>query len=98
MRDLVAAADAGDSAAKLAIEIFCVAIRRRIAAYAAELSGIDMLVFTGGIGEHSARIRDRVCQGLGFLGNVPIKVLPSEEDRQIARHCRALLEALSETA
>jgi acetate kinase len=113
MRDLEAAADTGDSEAQLALEIFCTRIRKTIAAYAAVLGGLDMLVFAGGIGEHSARVRGTVCSGLEFLGialdqpgnqahaktistdasKVRIAIVPSEEDRQIARHCRALLRA-----
>jgi acetate kinase len=91
MRDLETAADGGDQRAQLAIEIFCTSIRKTIAAYAAVLGGLDMLVFTAGIGEHSARIRNSVCEGLQFLGTFPVRVVPSQEDRQIARHCRTLL-------
>lgn len=57
-----------DPDAKLAIEIFCYTIRKYIGAYAAALEGIDTLVFTGGIGEHSAPIRNRICSHLTFLG------------------------------
>ena len=111
MRDLEAAADAGDAEAQLAIEVFCASIRKVIAAYAAVLGGLELLVFAGGIGEHSPRIRRTVCQGLQFLGisiddpanqlatgrispnqsKVSVSVVPSQEDRQIARHCRALM-------
>ena len=68
MRDLEAAADGGDQAAQLAIGVFCTSIRKAIAAYSAVLGGLDMLVFTGGIGERSARIRGNVCRGLRHLG------------------------------
>lgn len=95
MRDLEAAADAGDRQAELAIEVFCASIRKTIAAYAAVLGGLDLLVFTGGIGEHSARVRSSVCDGLAFLGlsvdDARVRVMASQEDRQIARHCRALM-------
>jgi acetate kinase len=112
MRDLEAAAGAGDQKAQLAIEVFCNAIRKVVAAYAAVLGGLDMLVFTGGIGENSAQVRSDVCRGLDFLGisiddpanqsndsmisakisKVPVRVYPSQEDRQIARHCRAMMQ------
>ena len=120
MRDLEAAADARDQKAELAIEVFSISIRKFVAAYAAVLGGLDMLVFTGGIGEHSARVRSKVCRGLEFLGILidesanqshrrtisrkgsksQICVIPSQEDCQIARHCRTLMnmdgcEALS---
>ena len=91
MRDLETAADGGDPKAQLAIDIFCTSIRKTIAAYAAVLGGLDLLVFSGGIGEHSARIRNSVCEGLQFLGSFPVLVVPSQEDRQIARHCRKLV-------
>ena len=68
MRDLESAIAGGDQKAQIAIEVFCTGIRKVVAAYAAVLGGLDMLVFSGGIGEHSARVRNRVCNGLGFLG------------------------------
>jgi len=68
MRELEEAAKQSDTKAQLAIEIFCARIRETVAAYAAVLGGLDLLVFTGGIGEHSARVRHDVCAGLSFLG------------------------------
>ena len=104
MRQLEAAATTGDPQARLAIDIFCTAIRQVVAAYAALLGGLDLLVFSGGIGEHSATVRNQVCAGLTFLGvpqpdqpapnhpqQVQVRVIPSQEDLQIARHCHALL-------
>jgi len=57
-----------DRRATLAIEIFCQRIRKYIGAYLAEMGGADAIVFTGGIGENSAPIRQRVCTGLEWLG------------------------------
>jgi acetate kinase len=94
VRDLEAAADGGDQKAQLAIEIFCRSIRKTIAAYAAVLGGLDLLVLAGGIGEHSVRIRNSVCESLQFLGVFSVLVVPGQEDRQIARHCRKLLNIL----
>lgn len=68
MRDVQAAADAGDSRAKLALAIFCYRIRKYIGAYAAAMGGIDAIVFTGGIGENCPQIRAAACDGLEFLG------------------------------
>jgi len=51
-----------------ALELFCYSIRKMTGAMAAALNGIDTLVFTGGIGEHAAVIRSRVCDGLQYLG------------------------------
>jgi acetate kinase len=108
---LQSAAQNGDANAKQAIEIFCYAIRKFIASYAAALEGLDMLVFTGGIGEKSAIVRAGVCAPLHFMGIlidtaaneksaatissaqsvVRVRVIVTEEDRQIARHSRELL-------
>lgn len=57
-----------DPAADLAIRMFCYGIRKFIGAYAAVLGGLDMLVFTGGIGERAAPVREEICHGLEFLG------------------------------
>ena len=96
MRNLETLADGGDRNSQLAIDIFCTAIRKTIAAYTTELSGLDLLIFSGGIGEHSAGVRSRVCAGLNFLGisiddSAKVRVIPSQEDLQIARHCHRLL-------
>ena len=58
----------GDRRARLAVEAFCASVRRRIGAYHAELGGADAVVFSGGIGENSAEIRRRVCEGLACMG------------------------------
>lgn len=68
VRDLEKAAAEGDPRANLALEIFAYRAAKYIASYAVPLGGIDALVFTAGIGEHSARIRRRICDRLGFLG------------------------------
>jgi acetate kinase len=54
--------------AKLAVDSFCYSARKFIGAYAAALGGLDALIFTAGVGENSAAVRGRICQGLGFLG------------------------------
>ena len=67
MRDLLAL-EAGDRRAGLAVSLFCYQARKWIGSYAAVLGGLDTLVFAGGIGENAPVIRERICQGLGFLG------------------------------
>lgn len=67
VRDLLEREGTDDRAAE-AVELFCYSVRKQIGAYAAALGGLDILVFTGGIGEHSPMIRKRICYGLGFLG------------------------------
>lgn len=68
MRDLLARGEAGDAAAQLAIEIFARRARKSIGALAASMGGLDAVVFTGGIGEHAAKVRESICSGLSFLG------------------------------
>jgi len=69
MRELLAEeAENGDRRARLAIDIFCQRVRKYIGAYFAELGGADAIVFSGGIGENSAAIRERICRGLVALG------------------------------
>ena len=95
----------------LAIDIFATAVAKTMAAYLVSLAGLDLLVFTGGIGEHSAGFRAAVCERLRALGlrldaaaneahtelisapssSVSIRVLPAQEDLQIARHVCAML-------
>ena len=82
-----------DLQAALALNIFAVSVRKVIGAYTALLGGIDLLVFTGGIGEHSDRIRSAASDGLQFLGLTPekIQVVSTQEEKQIARRCRAMI-------
>jgi acetate kinase len=54
--------------AKLALDMFCYRIRKYIGAYAAAMNGVNIIVFTGGIGENSALVRAEVCKGLTFMG------------------------------
>lgn len=68
MRDLLEAEESGHERASLAVQAFVYEIKKLIGAYAAAMGGLDAVVFTGGIGERSALIRDRVCMGLEFLG------------------------------
>ena len=68
LRQVEEAADAGNARARLAIDVFVNGIVRYIGAYYAELGGLDHLVFTGGIGEHSTTIRKKVCDSLMHMG------------------------------
>jgi acetate kinase len=67
MRDLLAA-EARDTRASEAVALFCYQVSKWIGSFAAALGGVDTLVFAGGIGEKAAPIRERICDGLGFLG------------------------------
>ncbi|MCU1449688.1 MAG: acetate/propionate family kinase [Acidimicrobiales bacterium] len=68
MRDVEAALARDDDAAGLAYGVYLHRLRSSVAAMAASLGGLDALVFTGGVGEHSARVRVDTCSGLAFLG------------------------------
>jgi acetate kinase len=67
MRSLHAAASSNGDA-RLAIQMFCYSVRKEIAAMIAALEGIEMIVFTGGIGENDARVRSMICMGLAYNG------------------------------
>jgi acetate kinase len=69
MRELLAeSAENNDRRARLAIEIFCYRASKYIGAYLAAMNGADALIFTGGIGENSARIREMICERLSWMG------------------------------
>jgi acetate kinase len=82
MRTLAAAADGGHARARLAIEVFCYRLAKGLLALAAGLDRIDALVFTGGIGEHSATVRARTLAHLGVLN-------PALDESLNAAHGRA---------
>jgi acetate kinase len=68
MREVEAAADRGDQDARLAIDVYVHRLAGGIAAMSAATEGVDLLAFTGGVGEHSALIRQRAAQQLAYLG------------------------------
>lgn len=69
MRELLAEAHENDDRrARLAIEIFCYRVKKYIGSYLAATGGTDALIFTGGIGENSAEIRQKICEGLEWFG------------------------------
>ncbi len=86
MREILAAASAGTADAVLALEVYAHRLRASIAAMAASLGGIDVLVFTGGVGERSAPVRAMAAAGLGFLGVAvdPARNADGEADRPIS--------------
>jgi acetate kinase len=69
MRDLLDESDENnDRRAVLSVEMFAYRARKYVGAYLAAMNGADAIVFTGGIGENSPRIRDRICAGLEWIG------------------------------
>ncbi len=98
VRDLLARAP-GDREAALAISIYGYTIRKAIGAFAAALGGVDLLIFTGGIGEHAPIVRREACRDLEGLG---IEIDPERNERGARRissdgsRCRVLLIAADE--
>ncbi len=68
MRDIESRAADGDESCRLALHVFTHRLRKQIGAYAAAMGGVDVIAFTGGIGENSSLVRHRTLQRLGFLG------------------------------
>lgn len=68
VRNLEKLAQKGDTRAKLAIDVFCYRIKKYIGAYAAVLDTVDAVVFTGGIGEHAAFLRQKICEAVTQIG------------------------------
>jgi acetate kinase len=68
MREIESAVAAGDKRAILALKVYNYRIRKYIGAYAAALGGLDILVFTGGVGENQWNTREAVCSGMEFMG------------------------------
>ena len=68
MRDIENAAQQGDERAKLALDMYFYRIKKYIGAYAAAMGGVDIIVFTAGVGENQTGMRQDVCKGLEFLG------------------------------
>lgn len=87
-------ANSRDPAALLALNIFSTSVRKAIGGYIALLGGIDLLVFTGGIGEHSEYVRSLATDGLETLGLAAdkIRVVGTQEEKQIARLCRRMMK------
>lgn len=117
MREILKAADDGDARAILALKAYCYRVRKYIGAYAAAMEGLDVIVFTGGVGQGSEVVRALALQGLGGMGikldeernrtargfdevcristddsRVTVLVVPTDEERMMAREA---LRALS---
>ncbi len=90
VRELEQEALQGNKLAELALEIFAYRACKYIGAFAAALEGLDAIAFTGGIGEHSATMRSRICRRLGFLG------LHLEDNHNQAANGRAAMRISAE--
>jgi acetate kinase len=92
VRELEQAEQEGNKLAELALEIFAYRACKYIGAFAAALEGLDAVAFTGGIGEHSASMRSRICRRLEFLG------LRLDDDRNQAANVRAAMRTSTENS
>jgi acetate kinase len=68
MRDITQAIEEGDESAKLAYDLYAYRIKKYIGAYTAVLNGLDAVIFTAGVGENDAKVREMVCADLSYLG------------------------------
>ncbi|PFK35763.1 acetate kinase [Bacillus cereus] len=68
LRDIIAKEEEGDERAKVALDVFVSRIHKYIGSYAARMKGVDAIIFTAGVGENSAIVRERVLEGLEFMG------------------------------
>jgi acetate kinase len=107
LRIIVDHANHGDTYAQLAIEMFCIRVKKYIGAYKEVLESVDAIVFTGGIGEHSAMIREKILAMIDYEKNEAVKeslaeiqdenapykilVVPTNEELEIARQAKKLL-------
>ena len=85
-RDLDNAVEEGNERAKLALDMFNYAVKKYIGSYAAAMGGVDGIVFTAGVGENSASVREACCEGLEYMG---VKI-----DKE-ANNCRGKLQKIS---
>lgn len=89
--DMKAVVERDDDRARLAFAVYVHRLCREIAAMTASLGGIDVLVFTGGVGEHSSEVRNAATDRVAYLGAFTTLVIEAREDIEIARQVRGLL-------
>jgi acetate kinase len=89
MQDLLASSE---PRAKEAVELYCHLAARQIAGLLPALGGLDVLVFTGGIGENAAPVRERIIDLLRFAGGFPVYVIPTDEEKVIADAGRSFMK------
>jgi acetate kinase len=93
MREILAAIGRGDPRARLAFDIYTHRLVREIGSMIAVLGGADALVFTGGVGENCAPLREAVAPQFAFLPHLRVLVVHAEEEWEIARQCYAVISA-----
>jgi acetate kinase len=91
MREVLSGAAAGNERARLALDMFIHRLVECVGGMVASLGGLDAIVFTGGIGEHSTQVRERVCSAFTFLGEFRVLVITAREDLTILHQVKRLL-------
>lgn len=89
MREVIAASHQGNKRARLALEMYAYRVKKYIGAYAAAMNGLDVIVFTGGVGENQADMRELFCEDIDFTG----AVLDKEKNNSIPRAVEAVISA-----
>lgn len=87
MKDLLASSD---PAAHEAVDLYCTLAAKQIAGLVSALGGLDAIVFTGGIGENAAPVRDKITALLRWIGDFAVYVIPTNEERVMAEACKAM--------
>ncbi|MBA4602606.1 acetate/propionate family kinase [Thermoactinomyces mirandus] len=85
MREVTEAMENGNDQARLAIDMYVYKIKKTIGAYVAAMNGIDILLFTAGVGENASMIRERVCEGLTCFGIKLNRALNEERSKEVRR-------------
>ncbi|MEV6415044.1 acetate/propionate family kinase [Kribbella sp. NPDC051718] len=91
LREVLAGVEKGDDASRLGYDVYVHRLVGEIARMAAALGGLDAIAFTGGVGEHSAALREDVVGRLGWLGAVEVRVVEAREDLTMATQARSVL-------
>jgi acetate kinase len=85
--DIQKLCERSDASAAFAVEMFVRSVSKAIGAFAVELGGLDMLVFTGGVGTHNAHVRTEILERVTFLNRaLAVQVIPTDENLMIAHH------------
>ncbi len=90
MRELLAS---DSKEASNAVELYCYLAAKQIAGLLPALGGLNALIFTGGIGEHSVQVREKIIARLNFLGDFTVQVIPTDEEKVIAQSCSDIITA-----
>lgn len=86
--EMKALLESESSQAKEAVELYCYLAAKQIAGLLVALNGLDALVFTGGIGEHAAPVRDRIISHLAWVGEFAVYILPTDEEAVLFSACK----------